>query len=144
MATVSPERMAVLDDHLKAESTHDLDHLMAGFTDDCFNDVACFPERFDGPERVAERYTRHWQAFPDFTVRIKRILSADADTVVTENEWTGTHEGPFQGLPPTGRRVTVRALVVWHFRGDRLQGETVFFDTGSIARQLGADFALRS
>ena len=142
MASISPERQALLDDHLKAESEHDLDHLMEGFTADCFNDVACFPDRFDGPTRVAERYTAHWKAFPDFTVRIRRIPSADEDCIVTENEWTGTYEGTFQGIPPTGRKVKVRAIVAWHFQGERLQGETVFFDTGSIARQLGAEFRL--
>ena len=29
-------------------------------------------------------------------------------------------------------------MVVWHFKGDKLLGETVFFDMGSIQRQIGA------
>jgi hypothetical protein len=33
--------------------------------------------------------------------------------------------------------VRVRALVVWHFRGNKLWGETVFFDLGSIQKQIG-------
>lgn len=47
------------------------------------------------------------------------------------------------GLEPTGKRVRVRALVVWHFKGDKLLGETVFFDMGSIQRQIGARVTTR-
>ncbi len=142
MTAISAERQAVLDEHLRAESEHDLAALIDGFTDDCFNDVACLGERHDGPERVAERYEKMWQSFPDFRVRIKRVMAANDDCVVTENEWTGTHLGPFQGIPATSRRVTMRALVAWHFRGDVPWGETVFFDVGSIARQIGAESKL--
>lgn len=138
MVKIKPKKMALLREHLKAESEHDMATLLDGFTADCFNDVACLPKTMVGPKRVAERYRKHWQAFPDFKVRIRRILAADNHTVVTENQWTGTHLGAFQGIPPTGRRVRVRSLVVWHFRGDKLKGETVFFDVGSILKQIGA------
>jgi steroid delta-isomerase-like uncharacterized protein len=144
MATIRAKRLAVLEDHLKAESAHDMEGVLEGFTADCFNDIAGFPKRFVGPKRVAERYRLLWQAFPDFNVRIHRFLSADKDCIVTENRWTGTHRGPFFGIPPTGRRVRIRSLVAWHFRGDKLWGETVFFDVGSIVKQLGAEIAISS
>jgi hypothetical protein len=32
----------------------------------------------------------------------------------------------------------MRAIVVWHFKGDELWGETVFFDNASLLRQIGA------
>ena len=142
MAKIPPKRLAVLEDHLEAESSHDMDRVLDGFTDDCFNDIAGFPERFVGPEKVAERYRLLWQAFPDFNVQIHRFLSADEDCIVTENQWTGTHRGPFFGIPPTGRRVRIRSLVAWHFRGDKIWGETVFFDVGSIVNQLGAEIII--
>jgi len=131
------KRMAVLRDHIRAESLHDLAGVMEGFTADGFNDIACLPRKFVGAKAVAERYRKHWQGFPDFRVRVKRVLAADDKCIITENEWTGTHLGRYWGLKPTGRRVRVRALVVWHFRGDRLNGETVFFDVGSIITQIG-------
>lgn len=130
-------RMALLREHIKAESDHDMEAVLDGFTRDGFNDIACVPKPFVGARKVAERYRKHWEGFPDFKVRVKRILAMGDACFVTENEWTGTHLGPFMGLAPTGRRVRVRALVVWHFRGDRLRGETVFFDMGSILSQIG-------
>jgi hypothetical protein len=32
----------------------------------------------------------------------------------------------------------MRAIVVWHFKGDALWGETVFFDNASLLKQIGA------
>ena len=57
---------------------------------------------------------------------------------VTENEWRGTHLGTFLGWPATGKPVRMQALVVWHFKGDELWGETVFFDNASLLKQIGA------
>ena len=40
--------------------------------------------------------------------------------------------------PPTGKPVKMRAVVVGHFKGDDLWGETIFFDNASILKQIGA------
>jgi steroid delta-isomerase-like uncharacterized protein len=137
-STNKKARMATLREHIRAESAHDMAGVLHGFTGKCFNDIACVPKPFVGVKKVAERYRKHWEGFPDFKVRVRRLLAVDEKCIVTENEWTGTHRGAFLGLQPTGRRVRVRALVVWHFKGDKLLGETVFFDMGSIQRQIGA------
>lgn len=140
---IRKKRMAVLKDHIRAESWRDLEGGMEGFTADGFNDIACLPRKFIGAEEVAERYRKHWQGFPDFKVGVKRVLAADDSCIVTENEWAGTHLGTYWGLEPTGRGVRVRALVAWHFRGDKLKGETVFFDVGSIIKQIGGRVQVR-
>jgi steroid delta-isomerase-like uncharacterized protein len=132
------QRLAEIREHIKAESTHDMKALLDGMTSDCFNDVASVPKPFKGPKRVAERYSKHWAGFPDFKVRVKRLLAVGGNNIVTENEWSGTHLGKFLGYPPTGKHVKVRALVVWHFKGKRLWGETVFFDMGMILKKIGA------
>jgi steroid delta-isomerase-like uncharacterized protein len=138
MMPISAKRMAVLREHVRAESTHDMTALLGGMTADCFNDVVGAPKPFVGPAQTAERYRQHWEGFPDFTVRVRRILSADESCIVTENEWCGTHLGPFLGWPPTGKPVRVRAVVVWHFKADALWGETIFFDNFSLLKQIGA------
>lgn len=132
------QRFAEIREHVVAESTQNIEALLKGMTKDCFNDVASVPKPFKGPKKVAERYRKHWAGFPDFKVRVKRVLAVSDDTIVTENEWSGTHLGTFLGYAPTGKHVRVRALVVWHFKGKRLWGETVFFDMGLILKKIGA------
>lgn len=139
---ISPKRMAVLREHIRAESEQDIDALLDGMTPDCFNDVAGVPKPFVGPAATAERYRRHWEGFPDFAVRVRRVLCVDESCVVTENEWRGTHLGTFLGWPATGKPVRMRALVVWHFKGDELWGETVFFDNASLLQQIGASIEI--
>jgi len=126
--TLRSQRLAEIREHIKAESSHDMKALLAGMTSDCFNDVAAVPKPFRGPKRVAERYQQHWAGFPDFKVRVKRLLAVGENTIVTENEWSGTHLGKFLGHPPTGKYVKVRALVVWHSKG-RGFGEKQSFST---------------
>src|SRR5262249_25159309 len=93
--TLRNQRLAEIREHIKAESSHDMKALLAGMTSDCFNDVAAVPKPFRGPKRVAERYRKHWAGFPDFKVRVKRLLAIGENTIVTENEWSGTHLGKF-------------------------------------------------
>lgn len=88
---IPKKRLAVLQEHIQAERSHDIKSLLDGMTSDCFNDVACVSKPFIGPKKVAERYRKHWAGFPDFEVRVKRILAADEKCIVTENEWSGTH-----------------------------------------------------
>ena len=60
---VSEKRMAVLREHVRAESEHDINALLSGMAPDCFNDVVGVPKPFVGPEQTAERYRRHWEGF---------------------------------------------------------------------------------
>ncbi len=48
-------------------------------------------------------------AFPDMDFRVEDMI-AEGDLVASRNEWTGTHTGPFRGMPPSGTRVTVTAM----------------------------------
>lgn len=128
-----------IEQHLRAESSQDLETLLAGMTDDCYNLVMCDPSPlYDGPEAVARRYRGLWAAFPDLDVRLRRVVAIDGDAVVTEHTLSGTHQGPLFGVPPTGRRLTVETCVVWEFVGARVRGETVYFDLATLLRQAGA------
>ena len=47
-------------------------------------------------------------AFPDIKLTLEDVFAED-DRVVFRSTMRGTHEGEFQGIPPTGARVTVAA-----------------------------------
>ena len=130
-------RRKVIREHIRQESTQDLKGLLAGMTRDCVCAVNISPRPFVGPKAVADRYLQQWRGFPDFKVRVRRIVVEGPNYVVTENEWRGTHRGPFFGIPPTGKRARVRACVLWKFRGRRLRAETVYFDLATVLTQIG-------
>ena len=142
MGTVSTAlrkaRRKVIREHIRQESTQDLKGLLAGMTKDCVCAVNISPRPFVGPKAVADRYLQQWRGFPDFKVRVRRIIAEDTRYVVTENEWRGTHRGPFFGFAPTGKRARIRACVLWEFRGSRLRAETVYFDLATVLSQVGA------
>jgi steroid delta-isomerase-like uncharacterized protein len=137
-AEVSRARRKTIREHIIQESTQDLKGLLAGMTKDCSCAVNISPRVFRGPKAVAERYLLQWKGFPDFKVRVRRIVSEGTNYVVTENEWRGTHKGPFFGFAPTGRRAKVRTCVLWEFRGKRLRAETIYYDLATVLEQVGA------
>jgi hypothetical protein len=50
----------------------------------------------------------------------------------------GTHLGAWRGLPATGRRVEFPLCGVYTFDSDdRLAGERIYYDRGTVLRQLG-------
>ena len=141
MKTVNAIRNArrkIIREHIRQESTQDLTGLLAGMTKDCVCAVNISPKPFVGPKAVADRYLQQWRGFPDFKVRVRKIVAEGTNYVVTENEWRGTHRGPFFGFAPTGRRARVRACVLWEFRGSRLRAETIYFDLAGVLSQVGA------
>jgi len=125
--------------HLEAESTQNLSALLAGMTEDCYNLVLCDPSPlYRGPDAVARRYRGLWAALPDLQVRLRRIVAIDGDLAVTEHTLSGTQRGPLFGIAPTGRAVRVDTVVIWEFTGERVRGETVYFDLATMLRQVGA------
>ena len=58
--------------------------------------------------------------------------------MIAEFNLLGTHLGDLRGVPPTGRAFTCRMLAIFEFEteGDGIVCERVYFDTGTIARQL--------
>src|SRR5918998_1308215 len=54
-------------------------------------------------------------AFPDSHHAIEDLI-AEEDKVVTRFTWSGTHHGEFEGIPPTGRQISVQGIWI-HRKG---------------------------
>lgn len=127
-----------INEHLEAENAQDLDALLEGMTDDCFNLVVPDPHGvYQGPEAVAERYNGLWATFPDLSVKMRRIVSVQDDFAVSEHVLSGTHRGSLFGLEGTGKEVRVDTAVVWELDQGRIKGESVYFDLATMLRQIG-------
>jgi predicted ester cyclase len=63
---------------------------------------------------------------------------AEGDKVVTRKSFTGTHDGEFLGVPPTGRRVTIDVIDVVRVREGRIVEHWNVVDLFGALRQMEA------
>jgi steroid delta-isomerase-like uncharacterized protein len=75
-------------------------------------------------------------AFPDMHWMIEEQI-AEGDKVVTRFEWTGTHSGPFLGVPATHRPVKVWGMVIDRFESGKIKDTRIIMDTLGLMVQLG-------
>ena len=76
-------------------------------------------------------------AFPDLRMDPEDVL-ASGDKVVARVRATGSHEGEFMGMPPTGKSVDVQVIDIMRFAEDGLVHEHCgVVDTLAMMQQLG-------
>jgi steroid delta-isomerase-like uncharacterized protein len=76
-------------------------------------------------------------AFPDFKATLEDIVAED-DRVVIRQTWSGTHQGEFMGVPPTGRKVSFGVIDILRVAGGKCQEHWGQMDTMALMQQLGA------
>jgi steroid delta-isomerase-like uncharacterized protein len=129
------ERDAVIREHMESENQLDFDVTIATFDHPRYELVGT-GQVFDGEEEVRNYYAASRAAFPDQRNEIHSLRHAD-DAVVVEFDLLGTHLGNFAGFDPTGRTFRCRMVAIFEFDGDRILCERIYFDSGTILRQLG-------
>jgi len=130
-------RLAVVDEHIRCENRHDLEAVMATFGRDARYDDEPWSDHRSGRDAVRCYYTELMSALPDLSIDVKQKHVA-AESVVVEVIISGTHHGPWRGLPATGRRIEFPLCGVYSFDADdRLSGERIYYDRGVVLGQLG-------
>lgn len=87
-----------------------------------------------------EAYQRDAEAgFPDFNLQEEELV-ADGNVVMAEVRITGTHEGEFKGLPPTGREVEIHGMDKFIVENGQIVEWHAFYDTAQLEEQLGLTF----
>ena len=80
---------------------------------------------------------KDWKAaFPDVRGTIEHRL-VDGNEVAGEIVWRGTHTGPLTGMPPTGKPIAVRAVLVLVEEGGRITRMRHYLDVAGMMNQLG-------
>ena len=84
------------------------------------------------------RNAQAWKAaFPDARGTIENRIVA-GNQAAGEVVWTGTNTGPLNGMPPTGKRVQIRAVVTLREEGGRIAFLRHYLDMAGLMAQLGA------
>jgi predicted ester cyclase len=78
-----------------------------------------------------------YSAFPNLRHHFENQV-AEGDLVVSRLAVTGTHLADFQGLPPTGKDVTIDAIVIYRVKDDRVAEFWLQMDAARLMQQLGA------
>jgi steroid delta-isomerase-like uncharacterized protein len=84
-------------------------------------------------EMVVARLSR---AFPDLHITVEELI-AEGDKVVEKDMVTGTHQGEYNGLPPTGKSVSYNEIFIMRFVNGRIAEIWGVVDVFSQLRQLG-------
>jgi steroid delta-isomerase-like uncharacterized protein len=95
------------------------------------------PIQATGAELVKEVFARLLRAYPDLHITIEDLVE-EGDKVVSRNTVTGTHQGEYMGIPPTGKSVTYNEVIIARFADGRIAETWGLVDVLSQMRQLGA------
>jgi steroid delta-isomerase-like uncharacterized protein len=129
------KREQIVVEHMESENRHQFDLTMETFHHPRYELIAT-GDVFDGAEEVDAYFEETRTAFPDQRNELIAMYHADG-AVLVEAMLYGTHDGPYRGLPPTGRSFEMRFLAIFVFEEDRLICERVYFDQATVLRQLG-------
>ena len=98
-------------------------------------DTGLTPQPF-GPEQMKGAVEMISASFPDHHHEVQALI-AEGDKVVAHVTLFATHDGPFMGIPPTGRKIEVTEIHIYRFEDGKAVEHRVGRDDLDAMRQLG-------
>jgi steroid delta-isomerase-like uncharacterized protein len=89
-----------------------------------------------GPAAMRQHIEAWLTAFPDIHVTTD-LRCTCGDDVVSWVTMRGTHRGAWQGIPATGREVTIRTVAQHRVEAGRIVEDWVIVETLGLFQQLG-------
>src|SRR5206468_9935604 len=90
-----------------------------------------------GGEEFKQFLWAFFKAFPDWHANIEQIVAEDNLVVIFLNG-SGTHQGEFQGMPPTRRPVNIRSADLYRIENAIIVEHTDVVDQLNLLQQTGA------
>jgi len=94
------------------------------------------PGTVDGPDGIMQVVTMLSSAFPDQHTTIEDVI-AEGDKVVVSATFSGTHQGTFLGIPPTGKHFSQRQIHILRITDGKVAEHWAVMDDLAMLRQLG-------
>lgn len=95
------------------------------------------PDQGPGPEGFIQFFTMFRTAFPDLSVSVDQMV-ADEDNVAIAYTVTGTHQGDFMGVSPSGKRVQARGMQIARFENGKIAERWGSSDELGILKQINS------
>jgi len=121
---------------IAALNSRDLDRYLARIDDSYVGHSETAPTAIRGREGVRQNLEGLIRAFPDLRIEIEQIL-ASGDSVVTRMHVTGTHQGSYAGIAPTGKSISLQACSVVEIRKGKAVRGRLYADNATLFQQLG-------
>ncbi len=132
----TPEARAksLVRDHFEAINTRDRGRIEDLHADDVV--VHSAGRELAGIDAVVRDWWAQLEAIPDLEDTIEMLL-ADGDLVAVRYRTTGTHEGEFRGIEPTGTPVEITSMAMIRADGTEIGEIWNHPDRFALFRQLG-------
>jgi steroid delta-isomerase-like uncharacterized protein len=121
----------------KAWDQLDAAALAADYTDDATVDSPLAGGSATGRDAIEKLYVTYFAAFPDFKVEQEMML-VDGENVAQLVRVTGTDNGGFMGMAPTGRTFDMPCILLFDFENGLIARERRIYDFTGLAVQVGA------
>ncbi|HET7029098.1 MAG TPA: ester cyclase [Candidatus Limnocylindrales bacterium] len=118
--------------HSIAEDRRDIDGLIATLAPGCVYEIIPTGQRWDGHDGARAFYSELFAAFPDNRFQLTDIV-VGPQGVFEVATLTGTNQGPWAGVAPSGLPVALQVLILfpWDPATERFTGERIWFDRGA-------------
>ena len=90
-----------------------------------------------GLEEYKQFYATNRSAFPDMRFSLEDQI-AEGDRIVSRFTGAGTHQGELQGIPPSGKRITITGMTIFRYASGKVAEGWYNYDTLGLLRQIGA------
>ena len=86
---------------------------------------------------MLEKNTFYFSVSPEWDFIVLKQLSV-GDQVICHWEGTGTHQGEFAGVAPTGKTIRVEGISIFTCRNGKIVEQIISYDVLALLRQIGA------
>jgi steroid delta-isomerase-like uncharacterized protein len=126
----------ILEDLVKAWTTHDVEKILSLVTDDCVYEDVTMAVVNRGKAELKGFLDAIFGAIPDFQME---LISGFTAGNWGGAEWTmaGTHKGDLPGLPATGKKFSVRGSSICELREGKIKRNSDYWDMATFLKQIG-------
>ncbi|HEY9649633.1 MAG TPA: ester cyclase [Coleofasciculaceae cyanobacterium] len=126
----------VLQAWVDALNTQDAYAAAALYHEDATNIQVAVDSPVYGKQAILENFLQFFHAFPDNYTHIENLFE-DGEWAIIEWVGGGTFLGEFAGIPPSGKKCTMRGCGFFHIIEEKIRFQRGYWDKATWFGQLG-------
>jgi predicted ester cyclase len=93
-------------------------------------------DQYVAEQPLKDHIAMYEAAFPEYGLLVEQMIAED-DLVSVIGRASGTHNGPFMGMPPTGKSWDVPIHITYQVKNRKIVDHWLVVDTAAFMQQLG-------